>query len=64
MNKLNRLGKQYQGISLVICFGQYAGFYAKRMSLSWRVCFGWIAFTLWFADIEAISTGTIKRIKS
>ena len=41
------------GLSFVVAIGKYGGFHAKADGLGLRLCLGWIAFTLYFMDIEA-----------
>ena len=43
-----------KGFSITICFGNYSGFYLYTSTISTRVCFGWMAITIyWQHDLEA-----------
>lgn len=43
-----------KGFSITLCIGKYAGFYAKFSAVSWRICLGWIALTVYpTTDLEA-----------
>lgn len=43
-----------RGLSFVLAFGKYGGFYGHVHSHSWRLCLGWVAFTIYpRTDIEA-----------
>ena len=37
------------GLTFTVCFGSYGGFYFNR----WRVCLGWVAFTVYAYDLES-----------
>lgn len=41
-----------KGLSFTICIGKYGGFYAHTHETNWRLCLGWVAFTLYFVDLE------------
>lgn len=42
-----------KGLSLTLVFGKYGGFYVRFGSHAWRVCLGWVAFTIYpRTDIE------------
>lgn len=42
-----------RGLSFTICFGGYGGFYVIFSRSEWRLCLGWVAFTIYFVDLEA-----------
>jgi hypothetical protein len=42
-----------KGLSFTLVFGKYGGFYAKFSKQDWRICLGWVAFTIYFCDLEA-----------
>lgn len=54
------MGKFPKGFSLQINGGSYGGFHAKFDSLSCRVCFGWLAITLFFFDVEPVFLAALK----
>lgn len=41
-----------KGVSFIINIGSYGGFYTSFSTASWRICLGWICFTLLFKDID------------
>ena len=50
------------GFSITLVFGAYAGFYIRLQSYSWRVCLGWVAFTVYpRTDIESYITHLRKE---
>lgn len=56
------MGKLPRGFSLQINGGTaYAGFYARFTKMSWRFCFGWLAITLFFYDVEPAVTEMLKQ---
>lgn len=52
---------EYKGLTFMISIGCYGGFYASAKRTSWRLCLGWIAFTVIFCDFEMLATDTIKK---
>jgi hypothetical protein len=42
-----------KGLSFTIIIGKYGGFYTLFTRQAWRICLGWVAFTLYFCDLEA-----------
>lgn len=41
------------GITITLTIGKlYGGFYTRFTSISWRICLGWIALTIYFCDLE------------
>lgn len=49
------MGKRLpRGFSFQINGGSYGGFYVNFTRLSWRVCLGWAAITLFLFDIEPV----------
>lgn len=57
-----------KGLTLVICAGEYGGFYfrksLKEYPKSMRLCAGWIAITLYFYDREVATFKLIQSLKS
>lgn len=45
-----------KGLSFTLCLGSYGGFYAKFSTAAWRFCLGWVAFTVYFCDLENFIT--------
>lgn len=45
-------------MSFILSFGKYGGFYIKNGKISFRVCLGWMAFTILYEDID----NTFNRI--
>jgi hypothetical protein len=48
--------KQYRskkGISLLFVLGSYGGFHKTITKHSWHICLGWIAFTVFWYDVES-----------
>lgn len=46
---------QTKGFSFTIVIGRYAGFNAQASTVSWRLCLGWVAFTVYpQTDIEGL----------
>ena len=41
-----------KGITFTLALGSYGGFYAHVHKTNWRVCLGWVAFTIYFVDLE------------
>ena len=42
-----------KGLSITLCFGKYAGFHIIASKLTFRICLGVVAFTIyWTTDIE------------
>jgi len=42
-----------KGFSITLCFGKYAGFYVWISRISFRICLGFVAFTVyWTVDLE------------
>ena len=42
-----------KGLSITLVFGSYGGFYATFSGFSWRICLGWVAFSIYpQTDIE------------
>lgn len=58
MRTNNKLPK---GFSLQITGGKYAKFYASFTRMSWRICLGWIAVTLFFFDAEVAITDVLIK---
>ena len=53
-----------KGLSITIVFGSYGGFYSKFDSFSWRICVGWVAFTIYpQTDIEDFMVYLKNRTK-
>lgn len=50
--------KTDKGLSFLLAFGGYGGFYAHYSNSSFRICLGWIGITIFFYDVE----GSIGRI--
>ena len=44
--------KSKKGISFLTVIGSYGGFHKTITKHSWHICFGWIAFTIFFYDVE------------
>ena len=53
--------RDISGLSITIVLGRYGGFHAKFSKEMWRVCIGWIAFTIYFSDIKAFMHTLINR---
>lgn len=49
-----------KGFSFQINGGGYGGFNANFTKMSWRVCFGWLAITLFFMDVEPVMVEALK----
>ena len=46
-----------KGLSITLCFGKYGGFHAYVSDMSWRICLGWVALTIYpRTDLEAFIT--------
>ena len=43
-----------KGLSIVLSFGRWGGVYVQR-GATWRVCLGWVAFTILFNDWDDIA---------
>lgn len=55
------MSKLPKGFSFQINGGtSYAGFYIRFTKMSWRVCLGWLAITLFFYDVEPAITNMVK----
>ena len=55
-NKIKTMTKT-TGLSITLVFGKYGGFYVKFTSITWRICLGWVALTIYPQDdIEEIIT--------
>jgi hypothetical protein len=46
-----------RGLSFCLSFGSYGGFYASYSGYAFRVCLGWVAFTIFPDDIDNILKG-------
>ncbi len=53
----------YKGFTFMISGGSYGGFYIKFRKTSWRICLGWVAFTLIFMDFESLACDVIADTK-
>ena len=40
------------GLSFTLVFGSYAGFFIIVNKEQFRICLGWVAFTIYFCDFE------------
>jgi len=40
-------------MTICLSFGRYGGFYVHR-GHTWRVCLGWVALTILWADIDDV----------
>jgi hypothetical protein len=40
------------GLSFTLVFGSYAGFFVIVNKEQFRICLGWVAFTIYFCDFE------------
>lgn len=49
-----------KGFSFQVNGGSYGGFRVHISSLSARVCLGWIAFTIFFFDVEPVFMAALK----
>jgi hypothetical protein len=48
--------KQYKsnkGISFLFVLGRYGGFHATATKHSWHFCLAWVAFTVFWYDVES-----------
>lgn len=52
-----------KGISFLLCFGRYGGFYIKRYKEtgSLRICLGWAALTCFMYDVESAFDSLLKE---
>ena len=41
-----------RGLTFMVNFGAYGGFYAKIYKVSARICLGWVAFTVIKRDVD------------
>lgn len=58
-HKLQSKKKEQQsigGLSFTLCFGKWGGIYFTMSSASIRLCLGFVAFTIYFRDLEAVIT--------
>jgi len=39
-------------MTFALSVGRWGGFYFERSEMSWRLCLGWMAFTLLFEDLD------------
>jgi len=39
-------------MTFAVSFGEWGGLYFERSEMSWRLCLGWMAFTLLFEDLD------------
>lgn len=53
-----------KGFSIQVNGGtKYAGFYVRFRKLSWRLCLGWLAFSVFFYDVEPAISNMVKSLK-
>lgn len=45
--KTKPIPKKMTGLTVTLVFGKFGGLYAKITEYSWRVCLGWVAFTVY-----------------
>lgn len=48
-------------MSILIAIGKYGGFYLYKGNDSYRICLGWIAFTLFTYDVEKAIENTLNN---
>lgn len=41
-------------MSFIVSIGPYGGFYPHISASAWRLCLGWVAFTVIFKDIDPV----------
>jgi hypothetical protein len=63
INRLERpLAKPKRGLSILLNVGPWGGVYLQRGTQSWRLCLGWIAISIYAADIDPILADWAERI--
>ena len=53
-----------KGVSFVVAIGKSGGLHFKADEVAIRACFWWIAFTLYFIDIEACIEALVKKVEA
>jgi hypothetical protein len=48
-------------MTLAINIGKYGGFYASKSGQAVRLCLGWIAFTIYFFDLDELIVPLMDR---
>lgn len=51
------------GFTFQVTGGGYGGFYTRFTRVSWRICLGWLAVTLFFIDIEPMLVAWAKELR-
>ena len=55
IHELESKGQQsITGFSITLCFGKWGGIYFTMSTASIRLCLGFVAFTIYFRDLEAV----------
>jgi hypothetical protein len=54
--------KKNKGLTIMLVFGSYGGFYINFKDCI-RICFGWVAFTVYYFDMENILEKTFLTHK-
>jgi hypothetical protein len=52
-----------KGITFTLCIGKFGGFNI-RIKNCFRLCLGWIAFTIYFYDREVLVKTSIEKLMS
>ena len=55
---------RYIGLTFMLSFGKFGGFYAKLDKEWFRICLGFVAFTIFFMDFEEYLKHTNAFTKS
>ncbi len=61
---LNTELKKWKGFTFMLSVGEYAGFHILCRKTVWRVCLGWLAFSVVFLDFEAVACDAIAGTES
>lgn len=51
-----------KGLSFTLCFGTYGGFYTELSNIQLRICLGFVAFTIYFFDLEDFINNLRRKI--